>query len=246
MASSCDANHCRSLPPRVHSENPGVQLWNRHILQNEYDWTGTSSHSLSSKWTKSFRPWTSGRAAAGLAALKTYRSRRSAGQPSARLGFSSFLVRCELRHIQSRKTAVALVRSRPSVEAGSIAAVPFRPRSSRMPAQIPYAEWSLRQYSIGPKLRALRTSKRLTLSRLAAQSGLSTALLSKLETEFMIPTLPTLAIICKVYGVGLSHFFCEPEHHRVSVTRKAHLTGKFTHSEPAKFVPLNVLGPNSR
>jgi len=115
-----------------------------------------------------------------------------------------------------------------------------------MPAQIPYAEWSLRQYSIGPKLRALRTSKRLTLSRLAAQSGLSTALLSKLETEFMIPTLPTLAIICKVYGVGLSHFFCEPEHHRVSVTRKAHLTGKFTHSEPAKFVPLNVLGPNSR
>ena len=30
-----------------------------------------------------------------------------------------------------------------------------------------YAQWSLEQYCIGMKLRALRTRKRLTLSRLA-------------------------------------------------------------------------------
>ena len=42
-------------------------------------------------------------------------------------------------------------------------------------------------YSIGPKLRALRMQKGLTLSRLAAETGLSTALLSKLETDRMIP-----------------------------------------------------------
>ena len=54
---------------------------------------------------------------------------------------------------------------------------------------ISYAQWSMEPYSIGLKLRALRTQKRLTLARLAAETGLSTALLSKLETDRMIPTL---------------------------------------------------------
>ena len=69
-----------------------------------------------------------------------------------------------------------------------------------------YAQWSLEPYCIGMKLRALRSQKRLTLARLAAETGLSTALLSKLETDRMIPTLPTLATISRVYGVGMSHF----------------------------------------
>ena len=72
------------------------------------------------------------------------------------------------------------------------------------------SRWTLEPYCIGVKLRALRTQKRLTLSRLAIETGLSTALLSKLETDRMTPTLPTLANICRVYGVGLSYFFTEP------------------------------------
>lgn len=73
-----------------------------------------------------------------------------------------------------------------------------------------YARWSLEPYNIGMKLRTLRTQKHLTLSRLAVETGLSTALLSKLETDRMIPTLPTLSNICRVYGVGLSYFFTWP------------------------------------
>ena len=103
-----------------------------------------------------------------------------------------------------------------------------------------YAQWSLEPYCIGMKLRALRTRKRLTLSRLAEETGLSTALLSKLETDRMIPTLPTLATICRVYGVGLSHFFCEPEHHTMSITRKGHLEGSARSGEPARIVALNA------
>ena len=61
-----------------------------------------------------------------------------------------------------------------------------------MSKTVSYAQWSLEPYCIGMKLRSLRTQKRLTLSRLAAETGLSTALLSKLETDRMIPTLPTL------------------------------------------------------
>ena len=58
-----------------------------------------------------------------------------------------------------------------------------------MTKTVSYAQWSLEPYCIGQKLRSLRTQKRLTLSRLAAETGLSTALLSKLETDRMIPTL---------------------------------------------------------
>src|SRR6266700_4075544 len=88
-------------------------------------------------------------------------------------------------------------------------------------------------------LRSLRTLKRLTLSRLAAETGLSTALLSKLETDRMIPTLPTLATICRVYGVGMSHFFSEPDRHVLSITRKPHLDSSARAPEPVRTVPLN-------
>jgi transcriptional regulator with XRE-family HTH domain len=96
------------------------------------------------------------------------------------------------------------------------------------------------------KLRTLRTQKRFTLSRLAAETGLSTALLSKLETDRMIPTLPTLATISRVYGVGMSHFFSEPSRHTVSITRKGHLLGKGRGSESTKTIPLNPATAHGR
>jgi transcriptional regulator with XRE-family HTH domain len=109
-----------------------------------------------------------------------------------------------------------------------------------------YALWALEPYSIGLKLRSLRNKKHLTLSRLAAETGLSTALLSKLETDRMIPTLPTLATITRVYGVGLSYFFSEPSRHTLSITRKAHLLGEGRSPEPFKITPLNVSDENPR
>jgi transcriptional regulator with XRE-family HTH domain len=103
-----------------------------------------------------------------------------------------------------------------------------------------YARWALEPYSIGMKLRTLRMQKRLTLSRLAIETGLSTALLSKLETDRMVPTLPTLASICRVYGVGLSHFFSEPTRHTLSITRKAHLSGDGRSHDSVKHTPLHA------
>lgn len=102
-----------------------------------------------------------------------------------------------------------------------------------------HAQWSLEPYSIGLKLRALRTQKRLTLARLAAETGLSTALLSKLETDRMIPTLPTLAAISRVYGVGMGHFFAEPSRHTLSITRKAHFEAIERGMEQLRITPLN-------
>ena len=115
-----------------------------------------------------------------------------------------------------------------------------------MTKTVSYAQWSLEPYCIGQKLRSLRTQKRLTLSRLAAETGLSTALLSKLETDRMIPTLPTLATISRVYGVGMSYFFAEPARHTLSITRKAHLQGHERGMEQVTFTPLNAVCEGSR
>lgn len=104
----------------------------------------------------------------------------------------------------------------------------------------------LQPYAIGLKLRALRTRKRLTLARLAAETGLSTALLSKLETDRAVPTLPTLAAISRVYGVGLGYFFAEPRRHVVSITRKLHLADGSRSSGAARVTPLNGIAAGAR
>jgi transcriptional regulator with XRE-family HTH domain len=65
----------------------------------------------------------------------------------------------------------------------------------------------LSSFEIGRKLRRLRLRKKLALSDLAKHTGLSSSLLSQLETGKMIPTLPTLARVAMVFDVGLEHFF---------------------------------------
>lgn len=69
----------------------------------------------------------------------------------------------------------------------------------------------LGNYRIGPKIRALRTEKSLGLAQLGDHTGLSTGMLSKIETGQVIPTLPTLMRIALVFGVGLDHFFNDGE-----------------------------------
>lgn len=68
----------------------------------------------------------------------------------------------------------------------------------------------LAEYAIGPKLRALRLKKKMGLVELGRHSGLSPALLSKIERGKLIPTLPTLLRVALVFSVGLEHFFTEP------------------------------------
>jgi transcriptional regulator with XRE-family HTH domain len=65
----------------------------------------------------------------------------------------------------------------------------------------------LESYRIGSRVRALRLKKKLSLAQLASHTGLSTAMLSKIERGQVFPTLPTLLRIAMVFGVGLDHFF---------------------------------------
>lgn len=65
----------------------------------------------------------------------------------------------------------------------------------------------LKKYGIGNKLRRLRLRKSMGLLELSKHTGLSPALLSKLERDVMHPTLPTLLRIALVFSVGLDYFF---------------------------------------
>ena len=82
-------------------------------------------------------------------------------------------------------------------------------------------EDNLRPYQIGPKLRALRLKKSMGLVELGQHTGLSPALLSKLERDKLYPTLPTLLRIALVFSVGLDYFFTdESKRHTAAVIRK--------------------------
>jgi quercetin dioxygenase-like cupin family protein/DNA-binding XRE family transcriptional regulator len=79
----------------------------------------------------------------------------------------------------------------------------------------------LERYKIGPKVRALRLRKKLGLVQLGQHTGLSPAMLSKIERGQLFPTLPTLLRIALLFGVGLEHFFVDgDEPPAVAVTRK--------------------------
>jgi transcriptional regulator with XRE-family HTH domain len=68
-------------------------------------------------------------------------------------------------------------------------------------------EHGLRTYGIGDRVRALRLRKKMGLVALGGHTGLSAALLSKIERGKVFPTLPTLLRIALAFGVGLEHFF---------------------------------------
>jgi transcriptional regulator with XRE-family HTH domain len=65
----------------------------------------------------------------------------------------------------------------------------------------------LGDYAIGAKIRTLRLKKKIGLVELGKHTGLSAALLSKIERGRLFPTLPTLLRIALVFGVGLEFFF---------------------------------------
>jgi transcriptional regulator with XRE-family HTH domain len=79
----------------------------------------------------------------------------------------------------------------------------------------------LASYGIGQKLRSLRLKKKMGLVELGRHTGLSPALLSKVERGKLFPTLPTLLRIAMVFGVGLEFFFTDERKRRlVAIVRR--------------------------
>lgn len=80
----------------------------------------------------------------------------------------------------------------------------------------------LSEYGVGDKIRTLRLKKKMGLVELGRHTGLSPALLSKIERGRLFPTLPTLLRIALVFSVGLDFFFTgSREKPLVALVRKA-------------------------
>ncbi len=80
----------------------------------------------------------------------------------------------------------------------------------------------LKNYAIGEKLRGLRLKKKMGLVELGRHTGLSAALLSKVERGKLFPTLPTLLRIALVFSVGLEYFFTEDQRKQtVGIVRRS-------------------------
>jgi len=85
----------------------------------------------------------------------------------------------------------------------------------------PHLKETLDRYHVGDKLKYLRLRRKMGLVELSRHTGLSPALLSKLEHGRLYPTLPTLSRIALVFSVGLEHFFSsEREKHVFALARK--------------------------
>lgn len=79
----------------------------------------------------------------------------------------------------------------------------------------------LGDYAIGDKLRALRLKKKMGLVELGRHTGLSAAMLSKVERGKLFPILPTLLRIALVFSVGLEYFFSDDlKRHVVGIVRR--------------------------
>lgn len=94
-------------------------------------------------------------------------------------------------------------------------------KSAREREKTDVIEEAIRPYAIAEKLRSLRQHKSMGLAQLAEHTGLSAAMLSKLENARLVPTLPTLVRIATVFNVGLDYFFTDPrKRHVVAISRK--------------------------
>jgi transcriptional regulator with XRE-family HTH domain len=73
---------------------------------------------------------------------------------------------------------------------------------------------------LGQRIRELRSTRGLTLTALADETGLSTGLISQVERGLSDPSLETLRRIAKVLGVPIFSLFQQDDSTVVSVVRK--------------------------
>src|ERR687885_1687210 len=73
---------------------------------------------------------------------------------------------------------------------------------------------------LGERVRALRRERGLTLEELAQRSGVSRAMISKLERGEKNPTLVVAAKVAEGLGVGLSRLVGVEERRRVVLLRR--------------------------
>ncbi len=94
-------------------------------------------------------------------------------------------------------------------------------------------EEDLRRLRIGPRIHTIRRLRAMTLNNLAALTGYSASLLSRIENEKTVPSIPTLLRLSKALEIDLISFFkgygdsdvLTKQHERESVKGLRHSEG---------------------
>ncbi len=110
---------------------------------------------------------------------------------------------------------------------------PHRPREPR--------ENNL-EMAIGRELRTFRKQKNMTVAELAALTGLSIGMLSKIENGNTSPSLTTLQTLAHVLSVPLTAFFHRFEEHREAVHTRAGQGVEIEHAGTRAGHQYNLLG----
>jgi transcriptional regulator with XRE-family HTH domain len=82
------------------------------------------------------------------------------------------------------------------------------------------AEASIKAKFIGQRIRRLRLNRSMALVEFGRLAGISASFLSQLETGRVVPTLKTLARICRVFGNDLAYFFREDNANCFRISKK--------------------------
>ena len=91
---------------------------------------------------------------------------------------------------------------------------------TREETRVPDAVEEVASGRLGERVRALRRGRGLTLEALAGRSGVSRAMISKLERGEKNPTLVVAAKVARGLGVGLSQVVGAEERREVVVVRR--------------------------
>jgi transcriptional regulator with XRE-family HTH domain len=76
------------------------------------------------------------------------------------------------------------------------------------------------EIAVGERLKVLRMRQGFTLDQLAAASGVSRAMISRIERDEASPTAALLARLCEALGLSLSAFFAPDEPQRSPIVRR--------------------------
>ena len=74
------------------------------------------------------------------------------------------------------------------------------------------------ELNIGKKIQAIRTGKKMSVRKLAQQSGLTASMISQIENGTVNPSISTLRSVSAALEVPLYHFFKEDGDSAVVVT----------------------------
>lgn len=95
---------------------------------------------------------------------------------------------------------------------------------------------------LGPRIRALRLKRQLSLADVAAETGVSEATMSRIETGHSQVSAPHLYGLARLFGVDLADFFRDPtpQTARRSLTRNGEGAGFLTPRLQARLMAADL------